>query len=202
MKIILGLLLVALLPYQVFSQSVSSFQAELNNIHVEISRDFMDQYNCSDLADRAYQLRSDVEDALEDENYTRREVSQLREIRNESRASFDFIRSVGDCNKGIVSVQDFYTVNQSIRSTLKNINEGTYCVDVMSVAISDFISYLAVNNSNNNYTVSYSWNSTSTFNRGSGTMGLSSKSMRVIYTNRDNPDDRDIEVQNINCQVF
>lgn len=202
MKIIFGLLSLALLPYQLYSQSVTSFQAELNNIHVEISRNLIDQNNCSDLANRAHQLSSDIEDALEDGNYTRREVSQLREIRNESRAASDFARSVGDCSKGIVSIQDFYTVNQSIRSTLKNVKEGTYCVDVISIAINDYSSYMAVNNSSNNYTVSYSWISSSSYKRGSGTMGLSSNSMRAIYTNRDNPDERDIEVNNISCQVF
>lgn len=82
------------------------------------------------------------------------------------------------------------------------VSKDKFCVDIIKVTINEYVAYLAENNSTKNYSVTYKWGTSNGMNNGSGSMGLMKLSVRHIYNSRDEENQKNITVLNMNCKEF
>lgn len=181
----------------------NDFDYELSQIVRKFKEEIMDEDECENQKNEAGDLAEDIEDAIKKEgDYTSDEINTLKKLKKEAQALEGFIAVVGNCGNYIPSLDDFNLANRRVGASVVGISKGVFCVDVISVSIDDYVAYLGENNSLKNYTVSYKWKAPNGMNTGEGTMGLSKKSVRHIYDNREKPSQKTVSVFGITCTEF
>jgi hypothetical protein len=181
----------------------NDFDSELSHIVHKFKEEIMDEDECEKQKQEAGDLVEDIEDALKmEDSYTSKEMSELKDLKKEAKALEGFIAAVGNCGNYIPNLDDFNLANRRVGASVVSVSKNEYCVDVISVTIDDYVAYLGENNSLKNYTVTYKWKALNAINTGEGTMGLSKKSVRHIYDNREKPSQKKVTVFGITCKEF
>ncbi|KGE88584.1 MAG: hypothetical protein ACE362_08400 [Phaeodactylibacter xiamenensis] len=186
-----------------FAQSPYDFDSELSDIARSFRNDIMDEYQCQRLKGDAGDLANEIEDAIEeDDEYSDAEMRQLGQLKKEAKALEQFIAAVGNCANYLPSISEFHLANQRVRADVSYVSKDQYCVDFVVAGIGNYVAYLAVNSSPNNYTVSYKWKAPGGMDSGNGTMGLPKSSVRHIYNNREEVNKTRISVYGVSCKEF
>lgn len=203
MKLILLIALGIFLGTPNLQETPADFDHDLSDIARKFRVEIMNEDECEKLKRAADDLVDEIEDAIEiEDEYTYDEILELKKLKKEAKALEKFIAAVGDCGNYMPSIEEFNLANRRVHARVSYVIKGKYCVDIVLVEIDDYVAYLAENNSSKNYTVSYKWNTLNRMNTGNGTMGLSNFSMRHIYNNRENTEQKNISVFGITCQEF
>lgn len=186
-----------------YAQSPYDFDSELSEIARSFRNEIMDEYQCKRLKGDAEDLANEIEDAMEEEEeYSADEMRQLRQLKKEAEALEQFIAAVGHCANYLPSISEFHLANERVRADVSYVSKDQYCVDFVVAKIGNYVAYLAVNSSSNNYTVSYKLEAPNGRGKGSGTMGLPKSSVRHIYDNRDDVNKNRISVYGVSCKEF
>lgn len=182
-------------------ESPEDFESKLNDIVAKFKREILDKQECEKYKREADDLVEEIKKSINSGDYTNEEVSKLNKLKGESEALEEYIAAVGGCANYVPSISDFNLANKRVKGNITQVSLNKFCIDIFSVEIDNYIVYLGVNNTSNNYTVSYNWKS-ATGNGGSGTMGLTSKCVRHIYDNREHTNRKKITISNIKCVPF
>ena len=201
MKSILLFTSILLFSFSNLKEGPDDFDDKLSEIVREFKTEIMDEDECEKQKRAADDLADDIEDAIEDEDNSE-EIIELKKLKKEAEALEDFIAVIGDCGNHILSIKNFNLANRRVGANVANIIKGEYRVNIISVTIGNYVTYLGENNSSKDYTVAYKWKAPIGMNTGKGTMGLSKSSVRHIYDNRDNPSQKVISVFGITCKEF
>ncbi len=185
-----------------FNDSPSSYESKLSNIASDFREKIMEEDDCKNLMYDASRVADDIDDELKKEDYSSAEISQFKEVKRKAEALESYIGSVGGCLNTVPTIEEFNLANRMVGGSVSNVVQGKFCVDFISVTIDKYKVYLGENNSNSNYTVSYSLKAPDGLNSGKGTMGLSAKSVRHIYDNRKKPNQKTIIVYGVTCKPF
>ena len=186
-----------------FSDSPSDFERKLSSIANEFREKIMNEDDCKDLMNDASRIADDIEDELkEDDKYSASEVNQFKEVKKKAEALESFIGTVGGCSSSSATIEDFNIANRMVGFSVTNVVQGKFCVDFISVSTEQYIVYLGENNAINNYVVTYKHKSPNGMNTGSGYFGLSSKSVRHLYDNREKPNQKTIIIFGVTCKTF
>jgi len=113
-----------------------------------------------------------------------------------------YIAVIGNCGNNILSLENFYLANRRVGGGVLNVVKRKFCVDVISVTIGDYITYLGENNSSNKYTITYRWKAPNGTYTGNGEMGLMKNCVRHIYNNRKEPKQKKITFLSVACKAF
>ena len=181
---------------------INDFDSDLRKIVNNFKENIFDKDECIKFRNEAEDLAEEIEQEIEDDEYTNVEKQQINILLKKAEALEDYIASVGNCGNYIPSIDDFYMANSLVGGNVSAIITDKYCVDVISVTIGDYICYLAENNTTNTFKVTYEWANPNGMHNGNGTMGLYGKSVRHIFDNRDEPEQRLIIVSEIACAEF
>ena len=147
----------------------------------------------------------DIKKALKDEyRHSTIEISNLKALQKEAEALEQYIAVVGNCGGNILSSDNFYLINEKVGGGVLNALNKKLCVNIISVKIGAYVTYLAENSSTNNYTIKYKWNGklANGTNKGNGQAGMLKNSLRNIYDNRNEPKQKSISVYEIVCKEF
>ena len=180
----------------------SSYESKLSNIASDFREKIMEKDDCKNLMYDASRVADDIDDELKKEDYSASEISQFKEVKRKAEALESYIGSVGGCSNTFPTVEEFNLANRIVGGSVSNLVQAKFCVDFISVSIDKYKVYLGENNSNSNYTVSYSWKAPDGLNSGKGTMGLSAKNIRHIYDNREKPNQKKISIFGVTCKPF
>ena len=95
-------------------------------------------------------------------------------------------------------------INEKVGVGVLNALNKKLCVNIISVKIGAYVTYLAENSSTKNYTINYRWNGklANGTNKGNGQAGMLKNSLRNIYDNRNEPKQKSISVYEIVCNEF
>lgn len=202
MNSIYSLLLVAVLSQSSsYSGSPSDFDYKISSIATEFRNNILDEDKCEKLKWATAELADEIEDEIKNVGmYSRDEILEFRKLKKEAEALEQFIASVGDCGNYMPSVEQFNLANKRVKASVSYVSRFEYCVDVVLVEVDDYVAYLVVNNTDNNYTLSYKLRANSGFRFGEGTMGVFGHSVRHFYNNRDDVSEKDISIIEINCE--
>jgi hypothetical protein len=200
----LFLITISLFINGVFFQenNFNDFDYRLTRIADEFQKEIMDKDECENLKLDAGSLVGEIEDELKAMTDTENECKELKELKKEAQALEGYIGSVGDCGNYILSNENLDLANRRVNSQIIKIESNKLCVDVISVSIGKYVSYLAQNNTTNNYSIAYKWKTPDGLSSGNGTMGLPAKSVRHIFDNRDKPNQKRILVFEIKCKPY
>ncbi|MFV5700248.1 hypothetical protein ACM55F_00085 [Flavobacterium sp. XS2P12] len=194
-------LLFLFIPLDEIKKSPSDFENELNYIVKDFREDIMDEYKCKKLMNNAGSISDEIEEELKETNkYTSYEISQLRELKTKADALQSYIGGVGSCASAMFpSFKEFEIANQMVLGSVTYVNQGKFCVDFISVAIGNYVVYVAKNDTSTNYMVKYNWKNNTGTSKGNGTMGLPEKTVRSIYNNRSNQTQNRITILGVTC---
>lgn len=203
MNYLLILSTVMLFGFANTKNSPNSFEYRLTAIVQAFKQEIMNKEECEKLKRDTYDLNGAIADALKTENeYTPVEKSELENLKKEAEALEAYIGIIGNCGGFILTKENFELANRRIGGTVVSVIKNKYCVDVITVTIGDYVTYLGENNLLKNYKIAYSWKVIKGINTGSGTMGLMSKTVRGFYDNREKPSQKKISVFGITCNEF
>ena len=205
MKKILLISTVLLFSFSNKKESLNNFDYKLSEIVDEFRQVIMNKSKCEDQKREASFLVEDIKKALKDEyRYSTLEISNLNELQKEAEALEQYIAVVGNCGGNILSSDNFYLINEKIEGSVLNSINKKLCVDVISVKIGAYVTYLAENSSTKNYTINYKWHGklANGTNNGNGKAGMLKNSLRNIYDNRNEPMQKSISVYEIVCKEF
>ena len=185
--------------------NINNFEYQRTDIIQKFKQGIMDKSECENQKREAGYLAREIENAIEKEdNYTAPEISNLKTLKKEIEALEDYIAVVGNCGNNLLSLENFNLINRRVQGDVLNFGNQKFCIDITTVRIGNYIVYLAENNTLNNYTISYKWQGKHKkgLSSGKGEMGLSQKSLRRIYDNRNQPLSKNISVYEISCKEF
>lgn len=203
MKILLLMSSIILFSFSELKENPSDFEYKLSGIVHNFKQEIMDKEKCEKHKREASDLVDDIKDAIKmEDKYTLDELVKLKELKKETEALEEYIASVGDCGNYIPSIEDFNLANRRVGGRVVSIIKDKFCVDIIAVNIGKYVAYIGENNTIKNYIVTYKWKASNGMNTGSGTMGLSKKSVRHIYDNREKPNQNKISVFGITCKEF
>lgn len=205
MKKILLISTILLFSFSNKKESLNNFDYKLSEIVDEFRQVIMNKSKCEDQKREASFLVEDIKKALKNEyRYSTVEISNLNALQKEAEALEQFIAVVGNCGGNILSSDNFYLINEKVEGSVLNATNKKLCIDIISVKIGAYVTYLAENSSTKNYTINYRWNGklANGTNNGNGTTGMAKKSIRNIYNNRKQPMQKSISVFEIICKEF
>jgi len=203
MKSSLLVISIFLFGFSDLKESPNDFDNRLSDIVRKFKLEIMDKDECEKQKRAADDLSDDIEDAIKNKDeYNSDEIIELKKLKMEAEAVEEFIAAVGNCGNYIPSIKNFNLANKRVGASVSSIIKDRFCVDVITVAIGDYVAYLGENNSAKNYTVTYKWKAPNGLNTGNGTMGLSGLSVRHIYDNREKPNQKNISFLGITCKEF
>jgi hypothetical protein len=203
MRLSLLLLLLPLLGFSNLTANLNYFDTELSAIAQKFLYHIMDEDECAKLKLAAYYLTEEIKSEIKKAHkYNSDQIAKLKGLKKEAEALEYFISVVGASGNDIISLENFNLANKRVGAGIENVVKGKYCIDVISVTIGKYVAFLGVNASDKNYTVSYKWSSTNRLREGSGTMGVTTFSLRRICDNRDDPKMIKISVSGITCKEF
>ena len=194
-------LLFLFIPLNEIKKSPSDFENELTYIVKNFKENVMDEYECRKLMNNAGSISDEIEEELNDSNqYSSYEISQLRQLKTKAEALQSYIGGVGGCASAMFpTFKEFEIANQMVRGSVTYVNQGKFCVDFISVAIGNYVVYMAKNNTSTNYMVKYNWKNNTGTSKGNGTIGLPEKTVRSIYNNRSNQVQNRITIVGVTC---
>lgn len=205
MKYILLISTVLLFGFSNKKENLNNFDYKLSEIVDEFKQGIMIKSKCEDQKREANFLVEDIKKALKNEyNYSTVEMRSLNVLQKEAEALEQYIAVVGNCGGNILSSDNFYMINKKVGGSVLNTMNKKLCVDVISVKIGAYVTYLAENSSTKNYTIKYKWNGkvANGTNKGNGEAGMLKNSLRNIYDNRNQPLQKSISVYEIVCKEF
>jgi hypothetical protein len=205
MKKILLISTILLFSFSNKKESLNNFDYELSEIVNEFRQVIMNKSKCEDQKREASFLVEDIKKALKDEyRYSTIEISNLKTLQKEAEALEQYIAVVGNCGGNTLSSDNFYLINEKVGGGVLNALNKKLCVNIISVKIGAYVTYLAENSSTNNYSIKYKWNGklANGTNKGNGQAGMLKNSLRNIYDNRNEPKQKSISVYEIECKEF
>jgi len=201
MKLILLIPILFAFSFSIPKESPKDFEYRLNDIARNFRQAIASLNSCSNQKMQTEYLVSEIADAINNTNeYSPVEIASLRELKKEAEALEVYIACIGTCGEDITSINNFFLANQRVGGVIKSIVKNKYCVDIISVSLGNYVVYLAQNNSEINYKITYKWKSQNGQINGEGNMGLSKKSVRYILCNRERPDQTNIIFPSILCK--
>lgn len=184
-------------------EKIYDFDSRLSDIARQFKDGIMDADVCEEQKREADDLVDDIEEAIEEaEEENSDDLRELISLKKEAAALEEYIAAVGGCGNYIPTIKQFQSANRRLGGRVANVSIAKFCVNVISVTIDDYVAYLIENPSSKNYTVTYNWKTSSGMNSGNGTIGLSKKSVRHVYDNRENPGQKIISFIKMTCQEF
>lgn len=201
MKFTLLIISILSFAFSGIKESPNDFDLELSYIVREFKDEILNEDECEKQMRSADDLEDEIEEAIkETDNYTTVEIKELKKIQYEAQAMKKFISVVGKVGNYIPSKELFYLANKRVGASISTIIKDKYCVDVISVKIGDYITYLGENNSMKDYSMSYKYKTPNGVYTGHGTQGLPKQSLRHIYNNRDKLSQKVAYVYGITCK--
>lgn len=201
MKMLLLISSIMLFASYDLQESPTHFDNGLADLASKFRSVILNKDQCEYLKIAANDLAKDIDEAISEENkYTVSELTELKILKKEAEAMEEFIAAVGNCGDSYPSVDNFKLANERVGANVTVILKDKYCVDVISVRIGEYVTYLGLNNSSKSYTITYKWKSADGMTNGNGTMGLSKNHIRQIFNNRENISLKKISVSAITCQ--
>ena len=203
MKYILLMSTILLFGFSIKKENSNSFDHKLSTIASKFNQEIMDKDECENQKIEADDLSEDITSEIEKEDeYSSDEINKLKILKKEAEALEQYIAVIGNCGNNILSLENFYLANRRVGGGVLNVVKRKFCVDVISVTIGDYITYLGENNSSNNYTVTYRWKAPNGTYTGNGEMGLMKNCVRHIYNNRKEPKQKKITILSVACKAF
>jgi hypothetical protein len=175
------------------------FQSELDDIVRNFKLNIMDETKIKAADSDAENLIDDIDRELKGDPD---DPTKLEELEKKVTALDNYIEAVGIGTTSWITTADLQLGNQLVGGQTSNVSTGVYCVDVISVTVGNYMAYLFQNNSASNYVVDYKWKVKSGTHTGYGNMGVSKNECRQFYNNRENPNDKVINVYGITCKTF
>lgn len=200
MKILFTLFTVLLFNPSASDKTYNDFDYDLSRIANDFRRDIMNKSRCEDLKRKADYLSDDIQKYLNEEDIDQYEKDKLRQLKKETEAVEEYIGSVGNCGTYFPKMDDLILANYRINGSILTQLNNKFCVDVITVSINDYVATLAYNKTSANYSIAYKWKLPSGMSSGNGSMGLSSKTVRHMYDNRDKPQAKKIVIVSLNCR--
>jgi hypothetical protein len=157
---------------------------------------------CQSLMYEASDVADDIQSNLKKEDYSESEVVQFKALIKKARALENYIGAVGSCSNVLPTIEQFYLANKMVGGTIGTISKEDFCIDFISVTINKYFVVLSENNTNENYKVSYNWKIQGSSKTGNGIIGLSSKSLRSVYDNRENLSQKSISFNGVICNSY
>ena len=192
---------VFLFGFSSFTESPSDFDNQLSEIANSFRQEIMYEKQCVELREQTLSLYYQIRDAeSETYKYSADEIKSLMNLEKEAEALEEYIRAVGHCFRDEpFSINKFKLANRRVGGITESIVTGKFCVDVISVTIDNYTTYLVQNQSSKRYKVDYYWKAANGMNSGSGNFLLLENSVRHIYDNRKIPALKKIIVYKISC---
>lgn len=201
MKAVLLVISLMFFGYVNSQETFSDFDSKLSNIAQEFRIKIMDKNECEKLKKNTENLIDDIDNVLNNKKKSN-EIYELIKLKKEAEALIDFMWTIGNCGNYILNIDNFNLANKRVNANINYIIKDKYCVDIILINIGNYVTYLAYNNTNNNYTVFYKWKAQNSMTNGYGTIGILKHSFRHIYDNRDKKEIKNIIVYSIKCKKF
>jgi hypothetical protein len=183
-------------------ESYSDYEYDLSRIVSNFKTNIMDKRKCEDYKREADYLSDKINDDLKSGDYDSYERDKLKKVLAETEAVEQFINSVGNCGGMFASIEEINLANNLINASIVNVAKYNFCVNIYKITIDNYTTFMACNTSLNGYSVSYKWKSPNGKASGNGDMGLPKRTMRHIYDNRDNQNQKDILFTTVTCKAF
>lgn len=175
------------------------FEYRLTKTVTDFRNAIMDEEQCASLKRAADDLSDDIKKALQTEQYTDNEISQMNHLKLQATALEEYISAVGSCGIDYPSIENFNLANSLVKGSVVTARKYKYCVDVLYVTIGNYKVYMLQNTTENILNVTYRYKSSSGMSSGKGNIGLGSKSIRNMYTNRHKKDVGSIVITGVSC---
>jgi hypothetical protein len=201
MKRLLPLLCLPLFLFTSFRISGTDYSAQLDAVVADFKQNIFDKQKCEAASQKAGSIAEAIEEVLNEEGPDKSERKKLDALKKEAEALEDYILAVGDINSGFTTVEKLNLANARVGGTISTVQKGDFCVDITSVSVGDFICYLAENNGSEITSVNYRWKGPDGTKSGSGTVTVFSKSVRAMYTNRENKDVTKLQFMGLTCKA-
>lgn len=203
MKIPILIFLTILSTFNFSKKRVDDFDSELSEITEKFTDNIMDKYECENQIHQVEDLSEEIQKGIESENeFTAEEKNTLKKLKKEAYAVERFIGTIGDCSGTYwIKTSDLELASERIEFNMYSVN-NKFCSEIIKIEIKNFVSFLAKNNSDVNYSLSYNWKTPSGLTKADGKMGMSKKTIRSIYNNREKPNQKNILFSNMNCTEF
>lgn len=204
MRILIIICVILSLSFKSIKETPSDFDSKISDIVSSFRQNIFNKSKCEQLRNEAEYVADEIEKALEDddEEYSIEEKRELRTYKKEADALDGYIGAVGNSGNFIPRIADIRLANERVQGIVSGIPNNTFCIDIITISIGNYICYLAENNSTNGYRVNYKYKIPKSLNTGSGSFGVSAQSVRHIYDNREKPSQKKVTFYGITCTTF
>lgn len=182
------------------AQSVQSFNQDVYEVTQLGIDGLWDRNSCSSAKRAAYNLSIEIQEAIDGRNgygYSAEQIRQLKIYKDQAKALESLIAFFGECGNGYISLVDFTIGLDRMGGEMAYISRDGDCVDLAVVTLYNFKAGVAINNSAASYKINYRWNWKNT--SGSFDGGIPMRSVRMIYSNRENKSMGNVSVKKQSC---
>ena len=181
------------------------YDSQLSSIARDFRTYILDEDRCEDLARDAEYLADELEDAIddaEDDQVSAYELNELRRAKRQAEALADFIWVIGSIRSIPLPEEDMWIGKQLVGGDFFELANQSFCTKVIVYTLKDYVTYLAQNESAQNYTVKRTFLVSGHYASGRVNMGLPSRHVRPVWDNREELNQSGLQIKEAACIPF